>query len=179
MWQMTNPQDPLSRLRNFYKKNYAVLMRSVVKAGPRGLTSLCSPQVWKKLLHLKTASARWTRHGHRLVWLCGECTTTSVPLRSLIVSEPVSFAIYKKKLLFLPCWNYWIKSYFYKFVMNWIMTILRIKFLEKKSYELTISIWSVMNWPNVMNLPQDRVVIYIHYYKRNNYLMKFWYVVKF
>lgn len=64
---------------------------------------------------------------------------------SLVFSEPVSFAIYKKKLLFLPCWNYWIKSYFYKFVMNWIMTILRIKFLERKPYTLTISIWSVPN----------------------------------
>lgn len=28
--------------------------------------------------------------------------------------------------------------------MNWIMTILRVKFLEKKPYMLTISIWSVM-----------------------------------
>lgn len=64
---------------------------------------------------------------------------------SLVFSEPVSFAIYKKKLLFLPCWNYWIKSYFYKFVMNWIMTILRIKFLERKPHMLTISIWSVPN----------------------------------
>lgn len=67
---------------------------------------------------------------------CHRALATSVRLSSLMVSEPVSFAIYKKKLLFLPCWNYWIKSYFYKFVMNWIMTILRIKFLEKKQYML-------------------------------------------
>lgn len=29
--------------------------------------------------------------------------------------------------------------------MNWTMTILRMKFLEKKPYMLTISIWSVLN----------------------------------
>lgn len=29
--------------------------------------------------------------------------------------------------------------------MNWIMTILRMRFLEKKQYMLTISIWSVLN----------------------------------
>lgn len=59
--------------------------------------------------------------------------------------EPVSFAVCEKKLLFLPCCNYWIKSYFYKFVMNWIMTISRIKFLEEKQYLLTVSIWNVLN----------------------------------
>lgn len=40
--------------------------------------------------------------------------------------------------------------------MNWIMTILRVKFLEKRPYLLTISIWSaMMNWPNLVNLPRD------------------------
>lgn len=29
--------------------------------------------------------------------------------------------------------------------MNWIMTILRIKFLEKKQYAVTLSIWNVLN----------------------------------
>lgn len=38
--------------------------------------------------------------------------------------------------------------------MNWIMTMLRIKFLEKKQYMLIISIWNVLNRPNLVNLPQ-------------------------
>lgn len=56
---------------------------------------------------------------------CGECLRLKCG-SVLMFREPVSFAIYEKKLLFLPCWNYWIKSYFYKFLMNWIMTMSRV-----------------------------------------------------
>lgn len=114
----------------------------------------CSPQARKKLLHLQAASARWTRHHSGPSVASRDVRRLRYVLSSLVFSEPVSFAIYKKKLLFLPCWNYWIKSYFYKFVMNWIMTILRIKFLERKPHTLTISIRSVPNRPNLTNLPQ-------------------------